>query len=1059
MAVMAGASVAAGFIDIEKFYDSLDPQILVTQLIRLQFPPVSLILHLQAHWGIRCIVQEGIASRLFAGTRSILAGCTSSNSLARAYLHHVCEDIVWQIPRVKLSTFVDDFVIWLVGAKTSLPQEMCRAIHVAYDAISKAKLNISTKSLVAASAIHIARSTANKLKLKYDIVLQVGASAKDLGIGTSLGSKRTAVVLTARRKKAQQKQRRAMVLKKALKSSAATFANKAWNTAIQPTLMYGAVAAGLGNKAMQDARVQAIKTIGLEMRGQSTTAALAIALGEHKDPAIQHPMAIIMQWLQLAHQFLQDMPGMASMWRLAVKHLKSKQRYKWHAVRGPMGAAIATLLDLQWDPTEWNEWIDAMGHTWKLTEQQDAVINAKTCDSLLRALRLDLQEQLWQNSTMQPLLQDKLPWLAGPRKQWLDYMKQHKYEEAKVLVRVVAGGLWTSQRVAAAASTMSSTTPPSSTTAQTTGSAQAGESSVEVVGPSDLDKQSPHCRLCGAPVQCEWHTAWECPSVLASDSLQASEALVQQARACRGHSEALWLRGLATDVYQQVPPPVQQEDTLVWPQQSWRPGKYYTDASGGRYADDPCLRRVGVSACCLTSSLNAEGNLDPDFSAFMQAPLVGESQTVNRGELYAIITVLELIDPQKGEFTTIVTDSQYCIDGDTAGQAKQSSTWNDDLWNRYFKQLERHEHRVVLVKVKSHMDIYDAMQGSILLEDLVGNAMADEGAKKAAAAAELHEKIASKVRGEQSGARKILRHLVTANLEYLRLLEAKGHRDPNQKLPQAPLQRRPPSTASSRGHKLQKVGPDRWKCMYCLSMRNSTRAHRWPSQCPQTFRLIPAASEPVAQSSAEFAQFCGEACGQSESTQSAQGSVPAGGAGSVLQQPGAQRCTLDDSEAEEPPQEELVLQRYEDPVDLRVVEECPAPPAPVLPAPPAQSVSWWSRLGELVAHSELRIGGAELHHSHRLAHFGNARHRLVFCLQCGGMTSGASSELLAASCRRSAGATRARQLRRMCLQGIWPEASQEASFGRAELSAAITFHPEGPLLRIAAAGPAAGPPA
>ena len=49
---MAGASASAGFTDSEKFYDSLDPAILVTQLIKFNFPPpVSLLLHLQAHWG------------------------------------------------------------------------------------------------------------------------------------------------------------------------------------------------------------------------------------------------------------------------------------------------------------------------------------------------------------------------------------------------------------------------------------------------------------------------------------------------------------------------------------------------------------------------------------------------------------------------------------------------------------------------------------------------------------------------------------------------------------------------------------------------------------------------------------------------------------------------------------------------------------------------------------------------------------------------------------------------------------------------------------------------
>ena len=118
-------------------------------------------------------------------------------------------------------------------------------------------------------------------------------------------------------------------------------------------------------------------------------------------------MAILMQWLQIAAQNASEMPGLAAMWRLVVKQLQSKKQYKWHSVRGPMGATIATLLDLGWCPEEWNEWIDVMGATWRLTDQQDAVVNLRTCDSLLRALRRDLQRQLWEQSSLQPMLQDR----------------------------------------------------------------------------------------------------------------------------------------------------------------------------------------------------------------------------------------------------------------------------------------------------------------------------------------------------------------------------------------------------------------------------------------------------------------------------------------------------------------------------------------------------------------------------------------------------------------------------------------------------------------------------
>ena len=103
-----------------------------------------------------------------------------------------------------------------------------------------------------------------------------------------------------------------------------------------------------------------------------------------------------------------------------------------------------------------------------------------------------------------------------------------------------------------------------------------------------------------------------------------------------------------------------------------------------------------------------QGQFQPDIKAILQAPLPGLTQTVNRGELYAIILLLEHIEPVAGECTIIYTDSQYCIDGYTAGADQQSATFNDDLWMRFFGQVSRHGRRLALIKVKSHMEVADA---------------------------------------------------------------------------------------------------------------------------------------------------------------------------------------------------------------------------------------------------------------------------------------------------------------------------------------------------------------
>ena len=119
-----------------------------------------------------------------------------------------------------------------------------------------------------------------------------------------------------------------------------------------------------------------------------------------------------------------------------------------------------------------------------------------------------------------------------------------------------------------------------------------------------------------------------------------------------------------------------------------------------------------------------------------------------------------------------------------------------------------------------------------------------------------------------------------------------------------------------------------------------------------------------------------------------------------------------------------------------------APPVDAMPQTVLQEEvrhSWWQRLGEVIDPSALVVGGATVHTSHTIAHFGNVAHRLVCCLHCGGITHGAHSPLLAVRCRQHASATRQRQLNRMRLQGKWPSGELEQQFGSGTLSRGIRF--------------------
>ena len=85
-----GKCVIAILSDAEKFFDSLDIPTLASRALDLGFPPEVMVLGLQVHRAPRVLkALDSLTDPLPRTGRSIIAGCTLSTSLARAYLHAV----------------------------------------------------------------------------------------------------------------------------------------------------------------------------------------------------------------------------------------------------------------------------------------------------------------------------------------------------------------------------------------------------------------------------------------------------------------------------------------------------------------------------------------------------------------------------------------------------------------------------------------------------------------------------------------------------------------------------------------------------------------------------------------------------------------------------------------------------------------------------------------------------------------------------------------------------------------------------------------------------------
>jgi ribonuclease HI len=1051
---LLGASASMAFIDIEKFYDSLDPVLLIMHLLALDFPAVSLLLHLQVHWAVRIVIHRGVVSNLMVVSRSILAGCTSSNSIARGYLYHICERLHWQFPAIRLGTFVDDIVLDLQGSQRSVSAGMASAVECVVELIEAAKLTVSSKSVVVGSTMAIATDVVRRLAAN-GITMVKARAAKDLGVGSTAGRRRTAAVLKARRGKAVGKAARAKVISKLVKSKGQLRGRRLWTQSVEPTMLYGATVAGLGQRSLQGVRTLAVNALGCSTSQQCVTSTLALSIGCYMDPAVKVKVSIIYQWMEILFSKAFIPRAAEAAWTKAVVRLGAASKL-WSSVSGPLQATIATLLELQWQPVGPTRWRDSSGSLWVLSDLAGEC-STRNCDTILRAVRHDALKLVWQRALGHRGSSGLagIPDVSLPRKLKKLFVEQGQFAHAGMLAKVFAGGLWPRDRWAdeelkkmvKQASGLNAQACP-----------KQGRAALVV------DRS---CFLCGHEPQDEWHTAWGCPHVLAMPEMIAlgDYGLCQAAIMQRGGNIALWTRGLNGGIYDDVPSAPEDPISYLWPCPQWPPGRYFTDASGGPNSDDPILRRVAGAALAIDVELfDGAGNFAPNITHFLETSLPGDAQTINRGELYLIIRLLALVVPAEGEWTTVVTDSQYCVDGYERGQTASLVAWNADLWTLYYEQAARHANRIHLIKVKSHLKLRDAVLGGVLLYDLVGNELVDFAAGNMASEVAISSSIVDCISQAKGRTMNILKHNVQANICYL---EARKAKLVEQGLPvtRPRGKKRLAPNPTPPAHELAQAG-GRWKCSLCQVSRATSLPSSWKIPC-RSFVLQLWGSQP---NSSGIDEVLPEELPKDEQYNCG----GHGSSGALMRPLDSAALTidpLDDPEGElldespdefsEQPRDSLEGDRegFDDDSNeehsiatrsMKRVRLTGKQPCPVYddairsavarartPSVPARPGTAWALMHNfwgvqaptslLLSDGRIRFGGVGIHPTHLLALHHVSGASLVYCPTCMGTSAGAHASLLHSPCRGFMSRTQ-KVARKRLWEGLWPTTTLQRQY-------------------------------
>jgi len=243
---------------------------------------------------------------------------------------------------------------------------------------------------------------------------------------------------------------------------------------------------------------------------------------------------------------------------------------------------------------------------------------------------------------------------------------------------------------------------------------------------------SPTCSRCNAATDSALHCFWQCPANanITDDAVLNTQSLVSEAVAKAGTMPCLWLRGVLPQSLTTISREYLPSNDIVIkyendPDGQWRSGTYYGDASGGEFTSYPELRRCG----CGVAAIHPDGTLH--YGASFSLP--GEIQTVPRGELYALLFLVDRLAPLTE--VDFVTDNEGVFNIYNKGPKASNNSANCDLYSELFKQILYKAIRLTVRWMPSHLKPTDVRPPGVSPLDVQGNAHADDLAGKAAKAA------------------------------------------------------------------------------------------------------------------------------------------------------------------------------------------------------------------------------------------------------------------------------------------------------------------------------------
>lgn len=154
-----GHEVGVIIWDFEKFFDTVDPQLLIQRAVELKFPLRDLGMALRMHLAPRALQDCGRLSDLIYPTTSILPVCGYSIPFTRLLLRDDVQKVVDQNAAVQHSVYVDDIGQHSAGSSQALYRTLRAAALSLAQMAKRLKLRISKKSTIVTSSRAVSLAT------------------------------------------------------------------------------------------------------------------------------------------------------------------------------------------------------------------------------------------------------------------------------------------------------------------------------------------------------------------------------------------------------------------------------------------------------------------------------------------------------------------------------------------------------------------------------------------------------------------------------------------------------------------------------------------------------------------------------------------------------------------------------------------------------------------------------------------------------------------------------------------------------------------------------------